>query len=144
MSTEKYYVYLLKCNNNNRTYIGSTNNLSRRIRQHNGEISGGAKSTSGESWKFAFYMTGFRDHSEALQAEWRFKRPVGNRNVPRIYSGIEGRFKGLKLIMENSKGWTSNSLPFLPEYQYYISEEYAPLAANIPRLIPLEEQATTA
>ena len=37
-----YNVYLLvndKCNN---TYVGITNNLERRIRQHNGEIKGGA------------------------------------------------------------------------------------------------------
>ena len=35
-----YSVYLLKNSCNNCTYIGSTNNLIRRLRQHNGEIVG--------------------------------------------------------------------------------------------------------
>lgn len=40
-----YLVYLLQHQNLNRTYLGITNNLSRRIRQHNGEIKGGARAT---------------------------------------------------------------------------------------------------
>lgn len=41
-----YNVYLLKHTQHNRTYLGITNNLKRRIRQHNCEIKGGAKATS--------------------------------------------------------------------------------------------------
>ena len=41
-----YSVYLLNHTTQNKTYVGSTNNLARRIRQHNGEISGGAKYTT--------------------------------------------------------------------------------------------------
>lgn len=41
-----YYLYLLYHQNKNRTYLGISNNLRRRWRQHNGEIKGGAKSTS--------------------------------------------------------------------------------------------------
>lgn len=41
-----YYLYLLFHQNKNRTYLGISNNLRRRWRQHNGEIKGGAKSTS--------------------------------------------------------------------------------------------------
>jgi putative endonuclease len=40
-----YCVYLLYNTNNNCTYIGSTNNIQRRTRQHNGELVGGAKYT---------------------------------------------------------------------------------------------------
>lgn len=42
----EYYLYLLYHPNKNRTYLGITNNMKRRWRQHNGEIKGGAKSTS--------------------------------------------------------------------------------------------------
>jgi structure-specific endonuclease subunit SLX1 len=42
----EYNVYLLKHTIHRGTYLGITNNLKRRIRQHNGEIKGGARSTS--------------------------------------------------------------------------------------------------
>ena len=41
-----YIVYLLKNTDNNYTYLGITNNFKRRLRQHNGEIKGGAKYTN--------------------------------------------------------------------------------------------------
>ena len=40
-----YIVYLLKNTSNNRTYLGITNNSKRRLRQHNGDIKGGARYT---------------------------------------------------------------------------------------------------
>jgi predicted GIY-YIG superfamily endonuclease len=45
MENAEYLVYLLINTKNNCTYIGSTNNSIRRLRQHNGEIVGGAKYT---------------------------------------------------------------------------------------------------
>ena len=39
-------MYLLIHNIHNKTYLGITNNLKRRLRQHNREIKGGAKYTS--------------------------------------------------------------------------------------------------
>ena len=40
-----YILYLLVNSSNNCTYVGITNNPEKRIRQHNGEIVGGAKYT---------------------------------------------------------------------------------------------------
>jgi putative endonuclease len=40
-----YIIYLLYNTNNNSTYVGITVNKERRIRQHNGELVGGAKYT---------------------------------------------------------------------------------------------------
>jgi predicted GIY-YIG superfamily endonuclease len=51
-----YIIYLLYNTNSNYTYVGITNNPNRRIRQHNGELAGGAKYTKlkkGEGeWKY--------------------------------------------------------------------------------------------
>ena len=42
---DNYVVYLLNNSCNNKTYLGITNNSERRLRQHNGELKGGAKYT---------------------------------------------------------------------------------------------------
>lgn len=69
---KSYFVYLLNNTSNNRTYLGITNNLKRRLRQHNGEISGGAKYTSnfkgtGE-WQYFLNISNL-SKSEALSIE---------------------------------------------------------------------------
>ena len=46
MSQNNFLVYLLVNTVNNCTYIGYTNNSTKRLRQHNGELVGGAKYTS--------------------------------------------------------------------------------------------------
>lgn len=66
-----------------KTYVGYTTNLTRRLRQHNGEIVGGAKSTKGARWEVMFYVDGFPDKESALSCEKRFhllktsNRPAG-------------------------------------------------------------------
>ena len=94
----EYICYILKCNNY--TYNGCTNNFRRRIRQHNGEIKGGAKCTSRRNpWEPICIITGFTDNIEALQTEWRIKRVEGRRRSSK-YSGPVGRIKGLARILE--------------------------------------------
>ena len=67
-----YFVYLLSSLTKNRTYVGCTYDLRRRLRQHNGEITGGAKRTKyGRPWKMLCYVTGFPTRRTALQFEWR-------------------------------------------------------------------------
>ena len=52
-----YCVYLLINTNNNKTYIGITNNINRRIRQHNCDLVGGAKYTTSnrDNGKWIYY-----------------------------------------------------------------------------------------
>jgi len=47
LDNKTWVVYLLKCANNS-LYCGITNDMARRLRQHNGEIQGGAKYTRGK------------------------------------------------------------------------------------------------
>lgn len=54
-----------------RTYVGCTNNLSRRLRQHNGFIKGGAKHTTrARPWTLIAHIKGFSTYREALSFEW--------------------------------------------------------------------------
>ena len=93
--TSSFYVcYLLA--SGNRTYIGITNNLHRRIRQHNQEIKGGAKYTRGRQWRVVCYVGHFSTKSEAMRFEWRFKRSG---------RGLNGRLRGVgRMLMGKTYG----------------------------------------
>ena len=124
----KYYCYILFQTNleSDLTYNGSTNNLVRRLRQHNGEIVGGAKATSGKGpWKYLTVIEGFIDHHDALCCEWRIKHPTGKKR-PKKYCGKKGRADSLNLVLE-LENWTSKStgLKSGHEYTLYILDELA-------------------
>jgi predicted GIY-YIG superfamily endonuclease len=91
------------------TYNGSTNDPNRRLRQHNEEITGGAKAThgKGQAWEIYALMTGFPDHINALSCEWRIKHPTGKpgKRLPE-HCGVHGRIRGLNEVLCLDK-WTS-------------------------------------
>ena len=59
-----------------RTYVGATLDVDRRLRQHNGELAGGARATSmvPGGWYRVCYVSGFENQREALRFEWWWKR----------------------------------------------------------------------
>jgi predicted GIY-YIG superfamily endonuclease len=71
-----YIVYLLYNTLNRFVYIGSTNNRMRRLRQHNGDLVGGAKYT----------------HSNKGVGEWRFYGYIENLEK-RVALSIEKRIQ---------------------------------------------------
>lgn len=75
-----YFVYIIKGSNGKKTkyYVGSTNDLNRRIRQHNRELVGGAKATGGFRWNYYMIIANIESKIEALQIEWRLKHQRGN------------------------------------------------------------------
>ena len=76
-----YLCYLLKSETSNRTYIGITTNLKKRLRQHNGEICGGAKYTrSYRPWKPVLCVNGFFTKNQALSFEYRVKKKRNSKN----------------------------------------------------------------
>jgi predicted GIY-YIG superfamily endonuclease len=102
----EWYCYLLVSADYKRTYIGATNNPDRRLRQHNGELSGGAKATAGREWRRLLLVAGFPDSIAALQFEWAWKfysRKFG--------CGIMNRIKGLRFLLEKDKSTTA-AIPF--------------------------------
>lgn len=131
----KWFCYILK-NNTGKSYNGSTNNIIRRLRQHNGELVGGAKFTKRyrqDKWQIYFLMTGFVDHSNCLQAEWKIKYPNNKRPRPKIYNDYDGRIKGVNEILK-LQNWTSNSVIDNTEikYEIWIVKEYAHLLFDYP------------
>jgi len=75
-----YYVYIIRGSNDKKTkyYVGSTNDLNRRLRQHNRELVGGAKATGGFKWNYYMIIANIDSKIEALQIEWRLKHQRGN------------------------------------------------------------------
>ena len=108
--------YLLFIPGTNKTYIGATKDPAHRLRQHNGELSGGAKATKGKQWTQAFYLSGFPDWRSTLQFEWAWK--YHGRGKP----GLKGKITALHNLLQTTKA-TSHATPFC--------EWTAPLKANL-------------
>lgn len=82
MSSKEWCTYLLESTDSCQTYVGATVDVDRRLRQHNGELSGGARATANHQWNRICHITGFPTERAALQFEWKWKRlsrrQVGN------------------------------------------------------------------
>jgi len=95
------HVYLLVSTKGS-TYVGATVDLTRRLRQHNKEIKGGAHATgikvsNGEVWERAAYVSGFPDWQSALQFEWRWKQLSRKLSIKLL--PLERRMKALKELL---------------------------------------------
>lgn len=65
-----YYVYVLRSLKDNKLYIGYTNNLTRRLTEHN---KGSTKSTKHRRPFRLAYQESYKTKSEAAKREWYFK-----------------------------------------------------------------------
>ena len=90
-----------------RTYVGFSTDVDRRLRQHNGELQGGARATHGSSWTRIITVTGFPTQQAALQFEWKWKRLTKDQRG----SAVDRRCKALVELL-NLEQSTSNALPF--------------------------------
>ena len=93
-----FLVYLLK--NDNKTYIGYTNDFLKRWMQHNKYLSGGAKYTTRNEglWQPICIVDGFVCKKEAMRCEWRLKRARGYIN----------RIKYINEYLSNKEKFTKN------------------------------------
>ena len=90
-----------------KTYVGITPDLDRRLRQHNGALTGGAMATNGRLWERVCHVKGFPDHRAALQFEWRWKQ-ISRR---RIGNPLERRMAALQELLALDRP-TSAALPY--------------------------------
>jgi len=100
---EPWSFYIIQ--NKGATYAGVSPDPVKRLRKHNGEISGGAKYTQskGPGWTHICLVHGFQTKIQALQFEWASKHVP-----PRDAGGVINRLKKL-FILFNKKNWTSKS-----------------------------------
>jgi len=69
-----WYCYVLYSSSLNLTYCGSTNNIQRRLKQHNDIIKNGAKFTrKGRPWKYYIIIKGFSNRSKVQSFEYSIK-----------------------------------------------------------------------
>ncbi len=101
MTDLNYKIYVLVNTCNNKTYIGITNNVVRRLRQHNKELVGGAKYTTNNKgdgeWKYYGYIENVNKH-DALSLEKKIKlRSRKKKGTP-----IERRLKAINELLEST------------------------------------------
>lgn len=93
-------VYCLRSSCKRYTYVGATMKFERRIRQHNGELVGGAKYTKAHRpWHPIFHVHGFDSWQECLQFEWRWKHVRGRRRTR--MPACQRRFENLCVLLKH-------------------------------------------
>jgi len=68
-ATRVFRLYVLESLDSRRTYVGVTKDLPRRLRQHNRELWGGARSTAGRQWRVVAVVGNFSSDGAALSVE---------------------------------------------------------------------------
>ncbi len=109
-----WHCYLL-VSSEGQTYIGATIDPDRRLRQHNREISGGARATGmkvaeGQKWSRFCLVSGFPDNHAALQFEWRWKSLSRKKSLANLIP-IERRIQALYELIELDRP-TSKAVPY--------------------------------
>jgi len=107
---KEWFVYLLiSVDIPGLTYVGATVDVAKRLRQHNGEIKGGAKYTKGRKWRRVCFMSNFPDQRAALQFEWKWKQLTKTMRCGK--TAFDKRVLALQKLIRSGKS-TKSSVPF--------------------------------
>ena len=68
-----WWLYVVRCSDDT-LYTGIARDVPRRLSQHNGELAGGARYTSGRRPVELLHRESYPDRSAALRAEFQFKQ----------------------------------------------------------------------
>ena len=95
------------------TYVGATTDPDRRLEQHNGKRSGGARATAiqvirGEQWRRVCIISGIPEWRSALQIEWRWKQ-LSRKEKSKI--PLHRRLRALHHLLSLEKP-TQQSIPY--------------------------------
>ena len=117
-------VYLIASTNPPlKTYVGSTNDFCRRLKQHNGDLKGGAKaSRAGRPWVCACIVRGFANRSEACKFESKWK--ISSRKLPRK----------TRIEFENAEDQEEKGIHCLLQHRYRAMEKLKHSIDNYQRL----------
>jgi predicted GIY-YIG superfamily endonuclease len=117
---QNFYVYLLVANDNT-NYIGSTTELKRRIQEHIGKRSGGAKLTSKHSgWRIAVYVSGFASYDAAHKFESAWHAPETTRHLTAIQQGMPRQPLHRRKLAENLTVLSMLLNSFRPKADYIV------------------------
>ena len=76
--SSSWTVYVLRSLTKNRTYVGITTDIERRLAQHNGDRAGGARATrAGRPWTVAARYGPYPTRAAALRVEYAVKKLRG-------------------------------------------------------------------
>jgi structure-specific endonuclease subunit SLX1 len=115
-NNKEFFVYILESSVKKATYVGATVHLDRRLRQHNGELAGGAAATTSrsknnETWTRICHIRGFPDWQSALQFEWRLKQLSRLREFRHFKPSRLKRMHALNHLITLERS-TKNAVPF--------------------------------
>jgi predicted GIY-YIG superfamily endonuclease len=121
--------YIIKSVDSNRTYVGATNNLLRRLNDHNGMNgqSRGAKATKGQMWYPIVITKGFTSKNACLSFESSLRK-IKTRKCNKKYKyksnmlPIEKRIVDLYNLLYNPSTlnkWTVNTLSIYQLEKYW-------------------------
>ena len=92
----KYFCYIIKSKSTDVCYTGITDNLDKRLKQHNGIISGGAKCTRKyDDWQYDKVME-FESKKDAMSFEWYLKWKKNSKGNWNRVAGIKNKYKRLE------------------------------------------------
>ena len=134
----KYYHSYLLCSLDDghplKTYIGFTTDPRRRLRQHKGLLTSGARTTkkSGRPWTYVCIVGGFHDQITALQFEWAWQHSNKSRcfrdavdddaiaSTMHRRRGANARLDELRVLLNHCIPFCLYSLTaYFPDSDYY-------------------------
>ena len=79
-----FYVYILFSKSSDRFYIGHTNDLDRRLMEHNNPVSGKKYSAKHGDWELVFSLPVSEARSDAFRVERFFKKQKNREFILRL------------------------------------------------------------